>query len=372
LFQLHRCITFPRLIAYPVKKTRSRVIGWGKVIHPELAGVFNWHVRDEVKGLTDWPTKGTECRISPSVSLNSNDDLSRSAADRGMKSTILGIFVNIGLSLIKCSAGLLGNSFALVADGLESLMDVFSGLVVYFGLKIAVKPADANHPYGYGKAEPIAAAVVSLLLMAAAVGIIYGGIREITAPTGSPAPYTLVVLAGVLITKELLFRHIDSVGESIGSTAVKSDALHHRSDALTSAFAFVGISIALLGGPTWEPADGWAALCAALVILYNAWKQLRPAVLELADISPGISIEAQVRAIAERVPGILGLDKCFIRKMGFSLYVDLHIVVEGEMTVREGHLLSHKVEDKIRRALPQVAQVLVHVEPEEELARPTD
>jgi cation diffusion facilitator family transporter len=301
--------------------------------------------------------------------LNPNSDPAKSAADRGTKSTVLGILVNVGLALVKCSAGLLGNSFALVADGLESVTDVFSGLVVYFGLKIAVKPPDADHPYGHGKAEPIAAVVVSLALMAAAFGIIYEGIHEINDPHATPAPYTLVVLAGVLIIKELLFRHVGSVGESIGSIAVKSDAWHHRSDALTSAFAFVGISIALLGGPGWEAADGWAALCAALVLLHNAWKQLRPAVLELADIAPDVSLEGQIRAIAGGVPGILGLDKCFVRKMGFSFYVDLHIIVNGEMTVREGHLLSHKVEDEILKALPQVKEVLVHVEPAEELTR---
>ncbi len=289
-----------------------------------------------------------------------------------MKSTVLGIIVNLGLAVIKCSAGLLGNSFALVADGLESVTDVFSGLAVYFGLKIAVKPADADHPYGHGKAEPIAAVVVSLALMAAAFGIIYGGIREITAPSGTPAPYTLVVLAGILIIKELLFRHVASVGELIGSIAVRSDAWHHRSDALTSAFAFIGISIALLGGPGFEAADGWAALCAALVILYNAWKQLRPAVLELADIAPDLNMEAQVRTIAGRVPGVLGSDKCYVRKMGFTYYVDLHVVVQGELSVREGHRLSHTVEDEILRVLPQVAEVLVHVEPEEELTRPRE
>jgi cation diffusion facilitator family transporter len=292
-----------------------------------------------------------------------------SAVDRGTKSTLLGIFVNLGLGLAKCSAGLLGNSFALVADGLESITDVLSGLVVYFGLKVAVKPPDANHPYGHGKAEPIAAVVVSLALMAAAFGIIYEGIREITAPHPAPAPYTLVVLAGVLIIKGLLFRRVQSVGESIGSLAVKSDAWHHKSDALTSAFAFVGISIAILGGPGWEAADGWAALCAALVILYNAWKQLRPAILELGDVAPDTTMEAQVRQIAGQVPGIIGLDKCFVRKMGLTYYVDLHIVVRGEMSVREGHRLSHKVEDEVLRALPHVAEVLVHVEPEEELTR---
>jgi cation diffusion facilitator family transporter len=301
------------------------------------------------------------------MTLNPQNDPVKLAVEQGTKSTILGILVNIGLALVKCSAGFFGNSFALVADGLESLADVLSGLVVYFGLKIAVKPPDADHPYGHGKAEPIAAVVVSLALMAAAMGIIYEGIREITAPHDTPKPYTLVVLAGVLIIKELLFRHVGSVGESIGSTAVKADAWHHRSDALTSAFAFVGISMALLGGPGWEAADGWAALCAALVILYNAWTQLRPAFRELADVAPDASMESQVRTIAGRVPGILGLDKCFVRKMGFSFYVDLHIVVNGEMSVREGHRLSHKVEYEICTALPQVAEVLVHVEPEEEL-----
>ncbi|HTS69470.1 MAG TPA: cation diffusion facilitator family transporter [Terriglobia bacterium] len=300
--------------------------------------------------------------------MNRKDDPSKSAAERGKKSTVLGVGVNLGLAFTKCSAGILGNSFALVADGLESLTDVFSGLVVYYGLKIAVKPPDSDHPYGHGKAEPIAAAVVSLALMAAAVGIVYEGIREITRPHGAPAPYTLVVLAGVLIAKELLYRHVQSVGASIGSLAVKSDAWHHRSDALTSAFAFVGISIALLGGPGWEVADGWAALCAAGVILFNALKLLRPAIRELGDIAPDTGVEAQVRAIAERVPGVIGLDKCFVRKMGFTFYVDLHVVVAGEMTVREGHRLSHKVEDEVLKELPQVAEVLVHVEPEEELA----
>ena len=295
----------------------------------------------------------------------------KTAVEQGTKSTLLGISVNLALGLAKCSAGLLGNSFALVADGLESITDVLSGLVVYFGLKIAVKPPDKDHPYGHGKAEPIASVVVSLALMVAAAVIIYEGIREIIAPHPAPKPYTLVVLASVLIIKGLLFRKVHSVGESIGSLAVKSDAWHHKSDALTSAFAFVGISIAILGGPGWEAADGWAALCAALVILYNSWKQLRPAVQELGDVAPDRTMEAQVREIAAHVPGVLGLDKCLLRKMGFTFYVDLHIIVKGDMTVREGHRLSHHVEDEILKALPQVAEVLVHVEPEEELSRLT-
>jgi cation diffusion facilitator family transporter len=302
--------------------------------------------------------------------MKRNANPSETAAGEGTKSTLLGVAVNLGLGLSKCTAGFFGNSFALVADGVESLTDVLSGLVVFFGLKIAAKPPDQNHPYGHGKAEPMAAFVVGFALMIAALGIIYEGIQEIMNPHPAPRPYTLVVLAGVLVIKELLFRRIRSVGESIGSLAVKADALHHRSDALTSAFAFVGISIAILGGPGWESADGWAALFAAVVILYSAWKQLRPAVLELGDVAPDANLEVEVREIAGRVPGVLGLDKCLVRKMGFTFYVDLHIIVRGEMSVREGHRLSHEVEDAVLKGLPQVAEVLVHVEPEEELARP--
>lgn len=289
-------------------------------------------------------------------------------AGRGIKSTLLGIVINSALALTKCSAGLLGHSFALVADGLESSADVLSGLAVYFGLRWATKPPDKDHPYGHGKAEPIAAVIVGLSLVAAAAAIMMESIHQIFIPHRLPRPYTLVVLAGVLIIKELLFRYVGSVGESIGSLAVKSDAWHHRSDAITSAFAFVGISIALLGGQGWESADDWAALCASLVILYNAWKQMRPAFLELTDQAPDPTLEAKVREVAGRVPGVIGLDKCFVRKMGFNYYVDLHIIVDGYRTVREGHHIAHRVEDEVLAAVPQISEVLVHVEPEEELA----
>jgi cation diffusion facilitator family transporter len=285
-----------------------------------------------------------------------------------MRSTLLGILVNLGLSVTKISAGVVGHSFALVADGLESGADVLSGLAVFFGLKLAVKPPDADHPYGHGKAEPLAALCVGLTLVAAAITIMVESIHEILTPHRVPAPYTLVVLAGVLIVKALLSRHVGTVGDSIGSLAVKGDAWHHRSDAITSAFAFLGISIALLGGPRWARADAWAALCAGVVVLYNAWHQMRPAILELGDIAPDPDITARVREIAGRMPGVLGLDKCFVRKMGFSFYVDLHIIVNGELSVREGHRIAHLVEDSVLEELPQISEVLVHVEPEEELA----
>src|SRR6516165_943959 len=270
------------------------------------------------------------------------------AADRGTKSSLVGIFVNLGLALIKCISGLLGHSFALVADGLESAADVLSGLVVLFGLKLAVKPPDADHPYGHGKAEPIAAIVVGVSLLGAAGTIIYESIHQILTPHSLPKAYTLVVLAGVLGVRQPLFPYVGHVGDSIASTAVRTDAWHHRSDAITSAFAFCGISVALVGGPGWEAADDWAALCAGVVIIYNALKQTKPALLELTDSAPeDPNVESRVRAIAASQTGVIGLDKCHARKMGLSYYVDLHIIVSGQLTVREGHRIAHSVEDAI-------------------------
>jgi cation diffusion facilitator family transporter len=290
----------------------------------------------------------------------------RRFANRGMQSSRVGIFANLVLAVAKCTGGLLGHSFALVADGLDSVADVVSGFVVYYGLKIAAKPPDSDHPYGHGKAEPLAGLIVGMSLVLAAIAIILESIHGIRTPHPLPKPYTLVILAGVLVVKELLFRHVGEVADTIGSNAVRTDAWHHRSDAITSAFAFVGISIALL--EHWDAADDWAALCAALIIFYNAAHQIRPAIRELADIAPDPSLESRVRDIAGRVHNVIGLDKCFVRKMGFSFYVDLHIVVRGDLTVRQGHNIAHKVEDAVLKGLPQVAEVLVHVEPEEELA----
>jgi cation diffusion facilitator family transporter len=286
-------------------------------------------------------------------------------AMQGIRSSLMGVSVNFVLALAKLSAGFWGHSFALMADGVESLSDVLSGIVVYYGLKISLRPPDKDHPYGHGKAEPIAAVVVGLFLVGAAVGISAESIHEIRTPHPLPAPYTLVILTGVLLLKFFLSKHVARIGESIQSTAVSADAGHHLTDAITSAFAFLGISVALL--KRWPAADDWAALCASAVILYNAYRQMRPAVLELADAAPDPTIESKIREIASQIPGVIGLEKCAVRKMGFSYYADLHVVVRGDRSVREGHQIAHTVKNVVRSKLPQVAEVLVHVEPEKEL-----
>ena len=284
-------------------------------------------------------------------------------AQLGIRSTLVGIALNVCLAAGKALAGTLGHSYALIADAIESLSDVVSSLVVLIGLRVAMRPADENHPYGHGKAEPLAATMVSLALFGAAVTIAVESIHEIRTPHSTPAPFTLAVLAAVVLIKEVLFRYVVKVGETSKSTAVKTDAWHHRSDAITSGLAFVGISIALIGGPGWESADDWAALLASGVIMFNAYLLLRPAVLELTDSTPGTGLGEDLRHVALSVPGVLGLDKCFVRKMGLDYYVDLHAIVERDMPVWQGHAIAHSVKDAIRAAHPEVVDVLVHIEP---------
>jgi cation diffusion facilitator family transporter len=255
----------------------------------------------------------------------------------------------------------MGHSFALIADGIESLSDVVSSSVVALGLWFAIKPPDENHPYGHGKAEPIAAVIVSLALIAAAIAIALESISEIRTPHRLPAPYTLAVLIGVVITKVLLSRYVQGVGAEIESTAVKADAWHHLSDAITSGLAFIGITIGLMTkNPT---ADDWAALSASPIILFNAFRQLRAPTGELLDTTPSINMDEEVRRLAKTVPGVAGLEKCFVRKMGFDYYVDLHVLVDGRISVTAGHRIAHEVEHAIVAAQPKISKVLVHIEP---------
>ncbi|HEY2471406.1 MAG TPA: cation diffusion facilitator family transporter [Terracidiphilus sp.] len=288
--------------------------------------------------------------------------------ESGLRSSLVSIASNFLLAMSKCLAGFLGHSFALVADGIESLSDVFSSSAVYFGLRFGIKPPDKEHPYGHGKAEPVAAAVVALALAAAGIAIAAESIALIQTPHPVPNAYTLYVLLGVIVVKILLSCFVSSVAKSIDSTAVRGDAWHHLSDAITSSFAFVGISIALLTGNA--KADDWAALCASPIILFNAWRQLRMPMTEILDTSPPPEIEQHVREAAAAVAGVIGLEKCFVRKVGFRYYVDLHVVVDGNLTVRAGHLISHQVEDHVLAEVNRVAKVLVHIEPEEELLNP--
>ncbi|GAB4030545.1 cation diffusion facilitator family transporter [Spirosoma jeollabukense] len=284
-------------------------------------------------------------------------------AERGQKTTLVGIAVNIGLVLVKGTAGWLGHSYALVADAMESGTDIVTSIFVWLGLRTAAKAPDQNHPYGHGKAEPLAAMVVALALVGAAILIAVQSIRNIQVPHEIPAPFTLAVLAGVVIVKEVLFRRIAKVGNETESSAVKADAWHHRSDAITSLTAFVGISIALIGGPGYESADDWAALLASVVIVYNAYHIFRPSFGEIMDETPAGDWQKVLRTIALTVPQVKGIDKYRVRKTGFEYFVDLHVLVPGDLTVKQGHDIAHAVKAAILKEKPAIYDVLVHIEP---------
>lgn len=281
----------------------------------------------------------------------------------GMKTTLIGIAISVMLVFLKGIAGYLGHSYALIADATETGADVISSALLWVGLRIALKRPDEEHPYGHGKAEPLAAVVISLFLIGAAMWIAYHSFQFISTPHHLPEKFTLWILIIVITIKEIMFRYVLKVGKKINSQAVKADAYHHRSDAITSVAAFVGISIALIGGKGYEGADDWAALIASGLILYNAVGLLRPALAEIMDAAPSDEIVMKVRKLASTVSNVRAIEKCYVRKMGFDYYVDLHIEVNGELSVTEGHRISHLVKDAILKSDLRVIDVLVHVEP---------
>jgi cation diffusion facilitator family transporter len=281
----------------------------------------------------------------------------------GARVALFGMLINFLLAAAKIFGGIFGNAYVLIADGIESALDIAGSFVIWGGLKVAARPPDETHPYGHGKAEPMAALIVACGVLVAAAGLAIQSVREILIPHHGPAPFTLVILVVVVVVKEVLFRYVNRIGRNADSTAVQTDAWHHRTDALVSAAAFVGISIALIGGEKWQSADDWAALFACAIIGANGFRLLRPAFFEIMDTAPRGEIVDLVREAAKNVPGVIEIDKCVLRKMGLSFYVDLHVGVNENISVREGHHIAHAVKDAIQRSDSRIADVLVHIEP---------
>jgi len=281
----------------------------------------------------------------------------------GARIVLFGLVINVFLASAKILAGLFGHAYVLIADGIESALDVGGSIVIWGGLKVAARPPDATHPYGHGKAEPIAAVVVAVGVLAAALGLAVQSMREIFLPHHAPAAYTLVVLIVAVIVKEILYRYVIRFGRNIESTAVQTDAWHHRTDAMTSIAAFIGISVALVGGTPWQSADDWAALFACALIGANGYRILSPALHEIMDTAPRGPIVNSVRNAAAAVPGVIEVEKCLIRKMGLDFYVDLHVGVNGSISVHEGHAIAHQVKRAIQQSDARIADVLVHIEP---------
>ena len=282
---------------------------------------------------------------------------------RSLRATFLGMAVNITFAVVKLCAGIVGHSHALIADAVESFADIFSSIIVWRGLVVAAAPPDEDHPYGHGKAEPIAAAIISAMLLGAALWIAIEAFIGLHEPHLPPAPFTLIVLLVVITVKELLYRFVAREGSAVNSSTMKADAWHHRSDAITSVAAGIGISVALIGGPGYEMADDVAAIAAAAVIAWNGWNLLRPALNELMDTAPSREIVDQIRKIATETADVAGVEKCIVRKAGYQYFVDMHVEVDPMMTVKHSHEIAHAVKNRIRAELPSVCDVLVHIEP---------
>jgi len=271
---------------------------------------------------------------------------------------------NFVLALIKIAVGVVGHSFAMIADGIESVSDIFSSILVWIGLKYAARPPDRNHPYGHGKAEPLITFLVVGLLIGSAIYIIIQSIYYIRHPHENPEGYVLIILGVIIIIKEWFYHLMKRKSRETKNRMLEADAWHHRSDAITSLAAFVGIGVAVVMGDGYESADDWAALVAAGIILYNAFRIFRPALGEVMDENTHQDLIREIRTLAIEVNGILATEKCFIRKSGMLYYVDLHAVVDGDISVHQGHELAHRLKDHLQTALPEIAEVLIHIEPD--------
>lgn len=282
-----------------------------------------------------------------------------------IRTTYFSIIGNTILALIKGLAGYFGNSYALIADAIESTTDIFASFLVLLGFKYAKRPADENHPYGHGKIEPLITFAVVAFLVVSATIIAYESIQNIQTPHEIPKSWTLIVLGLIIVWKEISFQIVIKKGKQTKSTSLKADAWHHRSDAITSIMAFIGISIAILFGKGYETADDWAALFASAFILYNSYLILRPALGEVMDEQLYDDLILEIRSKSLQVPGVLGTEKCFIRKAGMKFHVDLHAIVNGEISVKVGHDIAHNLKDYLQKEIPNLGSILIHIEPNE-------
>lgn len=283
--------------------------------------------------------------------------------DKAIKTVYFSILSNTGLALIKWLTGYFGGSYAVIADAIESTSDIFSSLLVLLGLRYASKPADLKHPYGHGRVEPLITFLVVAFLVVSALVIIMQSIKNIMVPHQLPESYTLWVMGGVIVWKEISFRIVLRKAKDTGSSALVADAWHHRSDAITSVTAFIGITIALVLGKGYESADDWAALFAACFILYNSYSIFKMAWGEHMDEQRYPDLEVRIRTVAVSVPGVFDTEKCFIRKAGMKYHIDLHAIVDANISVKEGHQIVHRLKDYLHEQIPELDHILIHMEP---------
>ncbi len=290
--------------------------------------------------------------------------VAQARAEDNARLVLRGIVLNVLLAAVKFAGGIFGHTYALIADGTESLVDILSSLVVWAGFRVAAQPPDEDHPYGHGKAEPLAALAVAIFVFGAAIWVGWHAVHEIITPHRGPHWLTLPLLAGVVAIKLWFSRRMEKASAQTGSTALDVEAWHHASDAITSGAAFIGIAVAVIGGKGWEAADDWAALLACVIIAFNGVTMSKKALSDVMDTAMPADFDREVRAVALKVPGVLALDKTRVRKSGLSHLVDIQVRVDGNISVREGHDIAHAVKDALLASAPHaISDVSVHVEP---------
>ncbi len=289
--------------------------------------------------------------------------MSKSHQKIAIGTSVFSLIGNLLMAIVKWLAGYFGNSYALIADAIESTGDILASTLVLIGLKYTHRPADEDHPYGHGRLEPMITFVVVIFMAVSALIIAYESVLNIIHPHERPEFFTIYVLIPIIVWKEISFQVVNRRAIKTNSTSLKADAWHHRSDAITSIAALIGISIALYFGEGYESADDIAALFASGFIFFNAYKIFRPAFGEMMDENNHEQLIQEIRGLVSEVSGVIDSEKCFIRKTGMHYQVDLHVIVDGNLSVTQGHAIAHDVKDKLLLENPNISYVLVHIEP---------
>ncbi len=281
----------------------------------------------------------------------------------GQRVALAGMAVSGALAAIKITAGMMGHSTAVVADGLESVGDVFSSGIVLLGLTLAAKPADWDHPYGHGRVETVTGLFVGFMLALAGLAISGNAVRLIGSATVPLSPFVIWPLIGSAVAKSLLSSVKFHYGKKIRSAALVADAWNDSVDILSALAALVAVSFTIVAPHRFASADHWGAFAVGLIVIFTGLRVTRDTTLQLMDTMPDQESMAKVRAAALTVPGVRGVEKCYARKTGLQYHVDLHLEVDPEITVRQSHVIATQVRIVIKETLPWVADVLVHVEP---------
>lgn len=285
--------------------------------------------------------------------------------------TLVGSVVNIILTVFKIFAGVLGRSTAMIADGIHSLSDLLSDIVVIVFVKISAKGRDKDHDYGHGKFETFATLIISLMLIVVAVNLMSGGINKIRqildgGEVSSPGMIALWAAVASIVLKEILYRYTIIQGRALNSPMMIANAWHHRSDALSSVGSLLGIAGAIFLGDKFVILDPITGCVISIFILVMAVKMSVPAIKELLDVSLPDDVEEKIEATAKSVKGVVDLHELKTRREGPGIIMEGHLVLDSEISLKEAHDISKKVEESLRKEFGTETQISLHLEPEDD------